>query len=127
MGLRIGSFTLILLLLAALYGPQAAAGQGEDAPLSPTRLQAALKHAVSEQDFQLLATRIRNWIGADLLVKGAPARAEGLVVAWAIEAPGVKREPRILSEDGKFSLKLARIPGTDLYTGTANLPEGTYL
>src|SRR5882724_7436166 len=122
MSLRIELLALLFLCFAALTGPQAASAQGEDAPLTPTRLQAALKNALSEQDNLLLATRIRTWLGADNLLKGPNARTEGLLVAWAIEAPGVKRAPRIVSEDSKFTLKLTRLSGTDVYAGTVGLP-----
>lgn len=127
MRLTIFLFTFLVFCIAAFSVRQAASAQGEDAPLTPTSLQTALKGALSEEDNQLLASRIRTWIGKETLLKGTSAKVEGLTVAWAIEAPGLKRAPRIVSDDGKFTLTLMRLSGTDVYAGAATLPEGTLL
>jgi enterochelin esterase family protein len=91
-------------------------------PRDPVALSDALKH---ERDKDGLADAIRQWFGPDELKRGPRPKISDLTVAWAIEAPGVERgkEPRVVSQDGSFTLPLKRVGKTDVYAAVATLPE----
>lgn len=125
-GLVTAVLMLVFCLPATMRGVYGAERQ-DDGPLTPLILQKKLDDIVSEQDNQLLAQRIRNWIGEDALSKGPVTRVDGLTVAWILNAPGAKRPPRVVSEDGKFTQRLTHINGTDLFAAAITRPEGEAL
>jgi hypothetical protein len=78
-----------------------------------------------------LAARIRTLFGGDALKTGAKPKAttipEGLVVAWAIEAPGLKKDeaPQVITDDPAVpSVKLQRVGKTDVFASTVLQPRG---
>jgi len=116
------SVATIAALLSVLSSP--AQAQNSSPPLSATDIKNALNSNITAP--ATLAQRIRDTWKADELKNGARPKMEDLTVAWAIDAPGLAagETPRVVSEDGAFVLPLKRVDGTDLYTGTATLPEG---
>lgn len=99
-------------------------GLAQDAPLTPKALAETLKTAPTGNDAVLLAERIRTWFGKDALLKGPNAKTEALTVAWAVEAPGAKSAPQVLSSDGVVRIPLNRIGTTDVYAASVTLPDG---
>lgn len=94
---------------------------------TPELTPAELKTALSVGgDKAPLVERLRTWYGADNLKRGANPKVNDLTVAWAIETAGLKagEEPRVVSENGKFTLPLQRVGTSDIYTAVATLPEG---
>ncbi len=74
-----------------------------------------------------LAEDIRTWFGKDRsgtsnLVRGANPKVEGLVTAWAIEAPGATTAA-VKKGDGE-SFSLTRIGDTPVFAVTATLANG---
>jgi enterochelin esterase-like enzyme len=108
-----------LLALALLPGLSRA-----QAPLSPKSLQTILAANPTGDDARKLADQLRSWFGAANLLKGANPKVDGLDVAWAIEDPNAQAAPSVVSEDGKFTLPLTRIPWSNIYTGAVTLPDG---
>jgi enterochelin esterase family protein len=111
------------LLMTAMLCSSAAA-QAPTA-LTPRLLQQALTAKPAGADAERLASQIRELFGAQNLTRGTAARTDELMVAWALEAPGLTSAPRVVSVDGTFSLPLTRIGSTDLYAGVATLPHGS--
>jgi enterochelin esterase-like enzyme len=108
--------TLALLLIAAPAWAQQPAG------FSPKALGSALSSPPS--DSEKLAEEIRAAFGRENLQKGPAPKVDETVVAWALEAPGATATPRVVSEDGQFSLPLTRVGSTDVYAGVAWLENG---
>jgi enterochelin esterase-like enzyme len=100
-----------------------------DQPAIPTlqSLQAGLAANLQGSDAEQLAERIRRAFGGrENLLKGPRPLIDELTVAWALEAPGAAASlPRVLSEDGRFTLQLTRVGGTSLYAAVTTLPSGT--
>ena len=48
-----------------------------------------------------------------------------LTVAWAIEAPMTTSTPKVLSDDGQFSLPLTKVGSTDVFAAVITLPSGS--
>lgn len=119
--MKVFSLCLAAFLVSAAVGSEAGA-QTPAPPLTPKALRAALADPPSG-----LADQVRAWFGQEALKNGPNAKTEDLDVAWAIEAPGVKQPPVVLSEDGTFRLPLARVANTDLYAGVATLTDGAAL
>ena len=92
-------------------------------PKNPAEFGQALQRPKSAE---ALADAVRQWFGAGDLKKGAWPKVADCDVAWAVEMPNVEKgkEPRIVSEDGAYTLPLTRIGKTDVFAGTAKLPEG---
>lgn len=107
------------LALGALLASAATAQQG--GPLTPRALQEALAAKPSGAEADRLAERIRETFGKNNLAQGPGPKTDELTVAWALEAPA---PPRVVSDDGKFSLPLARVGGTNVYAAVATLPDG---
>ena len=99
-----------------------AQGKGED--LTPSKLSKRLAAKPTGDDAKALADDLTRWFGKANLPKGPGPKSEALEFAWAIEAPGAKTPPEVVSEDGKFQFVLTKIGDTDLYAGTITLPEG---
>jgi enterochelin esterase-like enzyme len=116
---------LSALLLFITVGVLAFAAQ--QAPLTPKELQAALASSPRGSEADQLAERIREYFGKENVLKGATPRIDGLLAAWAIEIPETSGIPQVVSEDGKFSLKLARVGTTNLYAAVAPLTDGTVM
>jgi len=113
-----------LALATALFAPAASA---QEAPLTPRALDAAVASKPSGEAADLLADRVRRYFGKDNLLKGPMPKVDETTVAWALEAPGLSAPPRVVSEDGRFSLPLARIGATDVYAATVHLEDGDAL
>ncbi|HEX8202263.1 MAG TPA: alpha/beta hydrolase-fold protein [Isosphaeraceae bacterium] len=113
------SWSLVLVLLGT-----AAGGPDADPPLTPRTLRDRLQGRPSGGDADRLAEAVRSWFGKSSLAQGPGPKVEELDVAWAIEAPGAKDAPRVVSDDGAFTRKLDRIGMTDVYAGAVTLPEG---
>jgi hypothetical protein len=97
--------------------------------LTPALLRQTLENKRSNKD--ALPTQIRTLFGADELKTGAKPKAttiqEGLVVAWAIEALGLKKDeaPQVVTDDPAVpSVKLQRVGKSDIFAGTVLLPQG---
>ena len=75
-----------------------------------------------------LATQVRDWFGKDRTDKfnvltGANPKVEGLVTAWAIEAPDAKAAAVKL--EGDKTLELVRIGRTSVFAGVLPLAHGS--
>lgn len=104
---------LALMLLPALIAPAGAAER-----LTPTALQAKLKNPDAfDLDDEILAM----FGGEANLAQGPNPKVEGTTVAWAIEAKG---QPKVVSEDGKFTAALTRISDTHVYAAAVTVPAG---
>ncbi|PYV02905.1 MAG: enterochelin esterase [Acidobacteria bacterium] len=106
----------IAISLGLMFARVSMTYQQEEA-LTPSSLMAALAAQPAGAQAEKLAERIRAAFGKENLLKGAPPRIEDQTVAWAIEAPGAAGAPKVVSEDGTFSMTLARI-GTTLVFAT---------
>lgn len=95
-----------------------------DPQLTPSSLIEALSTKPTGPAAEALAERIRVWFGKEKLAKGEDAKTDQLEVAWAVEVAGLKNPPKVVSQDGVFSLALTRVGSTDVYAGTATLAEG---
>ncbi len=108
---------------------------GDSAPLNPVTLRAALDTPGQNND--ALAARVRKafqQIGTGRkgvtitdpkdLTNGANPKTDEINVAWAIDAPGAKTPPVVVSDDGAFRAPLSRIGNSDLYARTVTLPDG---
>src|SRR5262245_30794469 len=115
----------IILLPILLLGAARPGFAAEPQDLTPRVLSQRLSAGPSGDEAAKLADAIRAWFGAASLPQGANPKVDGLDVAWAIEAPGAKSPPRLVTPDGQSPLTLTRIGGTDLYAGAIALPEGT--
>src|SRR5688572_456087 len=100
----------------------------EGPPLDPRSLAAALAANPGGAEAERLAERIRSYFGGrDVLTRGAPARADELTVAFAIEVPNPPLTgplPRAVADHGMFTLPLTKVGTTGLYAGVANLTHG---
>ena len=85
--------TILLFSLAA-----------QDAPLTPKSLQAALAGKPQGAEAEKLADKVRSLFGKDDLLKAPAPKVDDLTVAWAIETPGAKTPPRVVSDDAKYIL-----------------------
>jgi enterochelin esterase family protein len=127
--IRYGSATrrallAVLVLLLNVERPGAAPG-AEPEGLTPAALSARLRARPENEAALRLAEEVRRWFGGkDALSKGPNPKVDGLAVAWAIEAPGASALPKVVSEDGRTTLTLARLGDTDVYATALNLPEG---
>src|SRR5687767_10072759 len=115
-----------LVTVIALHGPIAVAQ--EAASLDPKTLSAALAAKPEGAEADRLADRIRTYFGGrDVLMRGAPARADELSVAFAIEAPNLPATgpgPRAVADHGMFALPLIKVGTSGLYAGVATLTHG---
>ncbi len=121
----LGALGVTLLLGAVVMEGGAAQPAGGRVPvLTPGTLRMALADKPAGGEAALLAEQVRAWFGREALGKGPGAKVEGRDVAWAVEAPGAKQAPRVVSADGTFQQPLARIEGTDVYVASVTLPDG---
>jgi enterochelin esterase-like enzyme len=111
------------LLLAATLLIGSAAG-AQNPTLSPEAIRSALAAKPQGAEATRLAESLRAAFGAQNLLRGPAPKVDELAVAWALEAPGAAAPPRVVSEDGKFVLPLARVGTTDLYAAATTLPDG---
>lgn len=118
------AFIAVVASLSAIVCAPAQA-QNPSPSLSATDIKNALDSSVTSP--ATFAQRIRGAWKAEDLKNGARPKVEDLTVAWAMDAPGLAagETPRVVSEDGAFTLPLKRVEGTDLYVNAATLPEGT--
>jgi enterochelin esterase-like enzyme len=116
---------LLLGLSLTIAARPSAAAVADDEKLTPAKLSARLAARPAGDDAETLAQAVRSWFGKDNLTRGPNPKIDGLEVAWAIEAPGAKAAPQIVSADGAFRQPLVRVGTTDVYAATFPLPEGT--
>src|SRR4030095_3712310 len=112
---------LLFVTIAAL------AFAAQQVPLTPKERQPALASPPQGSEAERRAERIREYFGKENVLKGGTPRIDGLLAAWAIEIAGASGIPQVVSEDGKFNLKLARVGTTDLYAAVATLADGTVM
>src|SRR5688572_14481513 len=109
-----------------LCGAVATAQEGP--ALDPKSLSAALSVMPAGPDAERLAERIRAYFGGrEMLMRGAPARADELSVAFAIEVPSLPAggpPPRAVADHGMFSLPLKKVGTSGVYAGVASLTHG---
>jgi enterochelin esterase-like enzyme len=112
----------VTLLVASIAFAQ------EGPALDPKTLSAALNAKPDGAEAERLAERIRTYFGGrDVLMRGAPARADELTVAFALEAPNLPATalaPRAVADHGMFNLVLTKVGTSGLYAGVANLTHG---
>ena len=96
---------------------------GQEPTLTHGELREALKAKPQGEEAAKLAERIRGWFGRENLPRGPAPKLDGLAVAWAVEAPGLKTEPYVKSE--RMLVRLYRVGTTDVYAAVAIMPEGT--
>ena len=96
----------------------------QDAPLSPGILKNLLADRPVGDTAYKLSERVRTWFGQANLVKGANPKIDGLDIAWAIDAPGARAMPKVVSADGNYSLPLERIPNSTIFVAAVTLPDG---
>jgi enterochelin esterase-like enzyme len=106
------TLTVALLLTIAAFAVQ-------DAPLTPKALEAALAANPTGEQAEALAAQLRKTFGPDIgnLAKLPAPKIDELSVAWAIEVPNAPAAPKVVSDDGKFSLALRRVGNTNVYAG----------
>jgi len=118
----------VVLIAVTLLGGSIAFAQ-EGPALDPKSLSAALNAKPEGAEAERLADRIRAYFGGrDVLMRGAPARADELTVAFALEAPNLPATgpaPRAVADHGMFNLPLTRIGTSGLYAGVAHLSHGS--
>ena len=121
--------TAVGLTAFAVLPTICAAQETAAAPLTPATLREALASKRTNRD--ALAAQIRTLFGADALKTGAKPKAsnapDGLTVAWAIEAPGLKKDAivDVITDDpGAPLTKLERIGKSDVYAATLFAPRG---
>jgi enterochelin esterase-like enzyme len=112
----------VTLLVASIAFAQ------EGPALDPKTLSAALNAKPDGAEAERLAERIRTYFGGrDVLMRGAPVRADELTVAFALEAPNLPATalaPRAVADHGMFNLVLTKVGTSGLYAGVANLTHG---
>ncbi|MBV9863715.1 MAG: hypothetical protein JO316_00040 [Abitibacteriaceae bacterium] len=118
------NFWTSVVLGAALITVTTVGVKAQEPPLTPEGLRAALAARPTGEQATQLADKVRNWFGRDNLAKGPRPKVAGLDTAWAIEAAGDNIAPAVVAADGAFRLPLTRIGTTDVYAGSALLPEG---
>ncbi len=119
-------FAAVLVAATVLCGSPVLAQEGP--ALDPKSLSAALADNPAGPEAERLADRIRAYFGGrDVLLRGAPARADELSVAFAIEAPNLPATspaPRAVADHGMFNLALTKVGTGGLYAGVAHLTHG---
>ena len=70
-----------------------------------------------------LVEPLRTWFGADNLKRGA-LKTDELKVAFAIELADGEPEPKLVSDDGTWSLPLKHIEGSTIWAASTRLTEG---
>lgn len=115
-----------LALAVISAGMSARAQNGATAPSTPTLTVPEFTDALKNRrtDTRALAVRVQTWFGADNLKRGPNPKTNELTIVWAIETTPGQGAPRVVSDDGEFSLPLQRIGTTNVYAATASLPEG---
>jgi enterochelin esterase-like enzyme len=119
-----------LLLLLLLCVSAATSVRGQEAPLTPRLLDAALAAKPQGAEAERLAARVREWFGGrDTLLAGPTApKIDGLDVAWALElgtpVPADGPLPSVDSDAVHFSRRLTPIGATGVYAVVASLAHG---
>ncbi len=123
-----------LSLIMPVYTPlpltatPAQAGEAKPLPLSVSAFADAVKAKAANTDE--FAARVRDWFGADNLLRGASPKLENRRLVAALETatePPKDVVPALVSQDGRFRLPLTRIGSTNVYAAQTTLPEGTFL
>ncbi len=113
----------ISLVLTFTAAPPAVAGE----ELSMQTLSERIAANPTGQAAEALAQDIRAWFGKDRsgannVLRGANPKVEGLMTAWAIEAPGAKTAA--VKAGGVQKLALNRIGETPVFAATVALTNG---
>ncbi len=115
------SFFLLFFL------PAISISQENDEILTPSKFYLQLSEMTSEEEQQVLLSRIKNWISDDLLDKGPVERTEGLIVVWLMKAKDAKRAPTVIgADDSKVIVRLQHLRNSDLYVGAVKRSEGDF-
>lgn len=89
-------------------------------PMDIATLQTALRERATRAG---LAAPLRAWFGEANLKRGA-LKTDELKVAFAIEVADGEPEPKLVSDDGVWSLPLRNIEGSRIWAAATTLPEG---
>jgi enterochelin esterase family protein len=93
--------------------------------LTATELRARLDAGLAPAEGGLLATRIRECLGAETLQNGTGQLVDGLDVMWAIEAVDVGSSPFVVAELGAdFRLPMQRLGDTPVFAAAARWDHG---
>lgn len=85
-------------------------------------LQADLALPIYPVEATRIANQMIDWFGDANIRKGPNPKIDGLNAAWAILVPGAKNA-EVYAEDGKFTLRLRHLAGTDVFAGAIELPD----
>src|SRR5947209_1044976 len=113
-----------ILIVSAVWGHNVPA---QEAPLTPRSLAAAMDMRPEGEDAERLAERVRIWFGREPLLKGPNPKVMEREVAWAIEAPDAKTDPKLAIELNSRKVRLRRIGTSAVYAATARLKNGEAL
>jgi hypothetical protein len=72
-----------------------------------------------------LADSVRSWFGAENLKKGAYPKQDDLTAAFAIEIASGEADPKVVSDNGKWTLLLTRLGASNVFAAVTTVPEGT--
>jgi enterochelin esterase-like enzyme len=109
---------ILRLLPVAMLCALASTALAADEPFGTKILRERLAAKPTGDAANALAADITKWAG-----RGMNPKIEELDVTWTYRS----RQPqsvRVVGEGGSYSLPLERLDQTDLYIGTAHLPEG---
>jgi enterochelin esterase-like enzyme len=115
---RIGSRILIATLAIMTVGQLAA----QDRP-TVKEIKNALEKKQKPEETEKLATRLRDWFGADNLKKGPNPKVEKMDTLWAIEAPA---PPMLVLrvEETEQKVPMVRLGETNVYALADTMKEG---
>ncbi len=112
-----------LLLLATLANH----ALGDDGPMTAESIRTRLAARPAGDEAKALESAIMGWFGRPSLNPSRPSlnpKVEGLDVTWVFRDNSTDVPPRVVSEDGTFTLPAVRVGESDLYVASARLPEG---
>src|SRR5687768_608328 len=105
----------------------AVAASQETVSLTPATLSTALSAQPQGPAADRLAQQVRDYFGAENLLKGAPPKIDELTVAWAVEIPqppATGPAPRVVADVSGFTLPLTRVGSSTVYAGVTTLTHG---
>jgi enterochelin esterase-like enzyme len=111
----------VLVFIAALPPTS-----GAQSPRTRGELLAVMKERGPAGWTEELAAQIRALIPEQQLQRGA-VDAQHLTALWTIDAGSLGDAPRVVSDDGRFSLQMTRVGTSSVYAGLADLAPGTIL
>jgi len=105
-----------LVLLATFAGH----ALGDDGPMTAESIRTRLAARPAGDEAKALESAITAWFGRPSF----NPKVEGLDVTWVFRDRSPGDPPRVVSEDGTFTLPAVRVGDSDLYVASARLPEG---